>query len=169
MIRRIAAVWIALMVAGAFAQDSKSDQHTKPEEHARYRLEFVLKQMEHGKVMSTHNFTMSAEANTGASQIRTGNRVPVDTGGDKGINYIDVGFNCDARIDRPGNGSSVGLDIGWELSTMPAIAGSEKLIRQVRVRSTPSVQFGKSTLVGSVDDINSMQQFELDVTVTPES
>lgn len=163
MIQRIAFVCIVLVAASAFGQEPKEEQRPK------YKLDFVLKQLEHGKVLSTHNYSVSAEANSGNSQIRTGNRVPIDTGTDKGITYVDVGFNCDARIERPGSGSSVGLEVVWDLSTMPGTAGAEKLIRQVRVRSTPLVQFGKTTLVGSADDINSGQQFELDVTVTPES
>jgi hypothetical protein len=92
----------------------------------------------------------------------------VDVGGEKGIQYVDVGFNCDARIDGPTNGSGLGFDITWDLSTMPAVTGSEKIIRQVRVRSTPNLPLGKQALVGSADDINSGQQFELWVTVTPE-
>jgi hypothetical protein len=157
--------WIGcavLLAACAFGQ-------SKPEEaHARYRLNFVLKQLDQGKVLSTHNYTTYAETSSGAAQIRTGNRVPVDVGGEKGIQYVDVGFNCDARIDGPTNGSGLGFDITWDLSTMPAVTGSEKIIRQVRVRSTPNLPLGKQALVGSADDINSGQQFELWVTVTPE-
>lgn len=163
MIRRVAVVCVVLLAAIAFGQESKVEQ-----QHPKYKLAFVLKQMDHGKVVSTHDFVMSAEANGGTSQIRTGNRVPVDVGGDKGVQYIDVGFNCDARI-LPASNGSVGLEIGWELSTMPGTTGAERIIRQVRARSTPLVAFGKPTLVSSVDDINSGQQLELDVTVTPES
>lgn len=153
-----------LLAAGAFGQSS-----AKPEEsHARYKLNFVLKQLDQGKVLSSHNYATYAEANAGGAQIRTGNRIPVDVGGDKGVQYIDVGFNCDARVDRQENANSLGLEVVWDLSTMPAVTGSEKIIRQVRVKSTPSVAFGKQTLVGSADDINSGQQFELWVTVTPE-
>ncbi len=163
MIRRTLFIALVLLCAAAvFAQESK------PEQHAKYKLEFVLKQLDHGKVMSTHNFVMSAEANGGSSQIRTGNRIPVDVGGDKGMQYMDVGFNCDARIGQA-NPNSVGLEVGWELSTMPGTSGSERIVRQVRTRSTPLVTFGKPTVVSSVDDINSGQQFELDVTVTPEA
>ncbi|ABF39594.1 hypothetical protein Acid345_0589 [Candidatus Koribacter versatilis Ellin345] len=163
MIRRTALIAaVFLFVVGGFAQEAKTDQH------AKYKLDFVLKQMDRGKPLSTHNFTMSAEASGGSSQIRTGNRIPVDIGGDKGLQYMDVGFNCDARIIQSGS-SNVGLEVGWEISTMPGTSGSEKMVRQVRSRSTPLVTFGKPTVVSSVDDINSGQQFELDVTVTPES
>ena len=147
-------------------------QDVKPDQHGRYKLEFVLKQLDHGKTLSTHNFVMSAEADCGggcgSSQIRTGNRVPVDVGGDKGLQYMDVGFNCDARIGKA-TASNVGLEVGWELSTMPGTSGSEKIVRQVRTRSTMLAALGKTTLVSSADDINSGQQFELWVTVTPES
>jgi len=163
MIRRVCLVCVLLLATVAFAQESKGEQ-----QHPKYRLAFVLKQSDHGKVLSTHDFVMSAEANGSSSQIRTGNRVPVDIGSDKGVQYIDVGFNCDARINPVGS-NAVGLEIGWELSTMPGTTGAERIIRQVRTRSTPLATFGKSTVVSSVDDINSGQQFELDVTVTPES
>lgn len=146
-------------------------QEGKTEQHGRYKLEFVLKQLDHGKVQSTHNFVMSAEADCGgacgSSQIRTGNRIPVDIGGDKGLQYMDVGFNCDARVGKA-TANNVGLEIGWELSTMPGGTGSEKIVRQVRTRSTLLAALGRSTLVSSADDINSGQQFELWVTVTPE-
>ena len=161
MMRRMAIAVLMVVSAAAFAQEAKND-------HTKYKLEFVLKQMDHGKTLSTHNFVMSAETNSGSSQIRTGNRVPVDVGGDKGMQYIDVGFNCDARVSTIA-ASSVGLEVGWELSTMPGGAGAERLVRQVKTRSTPLVPLGKPTVVSSVDDINSGQQFELDVTVTPES
>lgn len=146
-------------------------QETRPDQHGRYKLELVLKQLDHGKIVSTHNFVMSAEGECGgacgSSQIRTGNRIPVDVGGDKGLQYMDVGFNCDARVGKA-SGNNVGLEIGWELSTMPGTSGSEKIVRQVRTRSTLLAALGKSTLVSSADDINSGQQFELWVTVTPE-
>ena len=152
-----------LLTAWAFGQSSG-----KPDEsHARYKLNFVLKQLDQGKVVSTHNYTTYAGPTLGSAQIRTGNRIPIDVGADKGIQYVDVGFNCDARIDGAIHENAVNLDIGWELSTMPAVTGSEKIIRQVKGRSMPSVTVGKQTIVGSADDVNSGQQYELWVTVTP--
>lgn len=161
MIHRTFLMCFLIASALAFGQDQKV------EPHSRYKLEFVLKQLDHGKVLSTHNFVMSAESNGSTSQVRTGNRIPIDLGGEKGLQYQDVGFSCDARINPVGS-SNVGLEIGWELSTMPGATGSERVVRQVKGRSTPLAPVGKQTLVGSVDDINSGQQFELDVTVTPE-
>lgn len=160
-----------LLIAGAVAQEPRVEQKQAPkpeQEHPSYKLDFVLKQLDHGKVVSTHDYTVSAMVHDGNAEIRTGNRVPVDLGGSKGINYVDVGFNLDsvAVIHSP---DRIGLDIHWELSTIPPGADSEKLIRQVRVRSMPSVIPGKQTVVSSIDDSNSGTRYELDVTVTPES
>lgn len=169
MIQRTVLMAFILMAIASMAQDSKPDP-TKlrfDDQRLSYKLEFVLKQLDKGKVVSTHKYQMSALTHVGNAEIRAGNRVPVDLGGDKGINYIDIGLNLDAAatIVRP---STLGLDIHWELSTVPEGAGQEKLIRQVRVRSQPTVEFGKQVVVSTVDDVNSGQQFELDVTATPE-
>ena len=161
MIRRISLLLIL------FAAVVSSAEEPKPQIHSIYRLQFVLKQLDAGKLVSTHNFEVSADSHDSRSvQIRTGNRVPIDAG-NNGLQYIDVGFNCDAHLffDEANDGW---LETGWEVSTMPAASGSERLIRQWRVRSTPRVILGKQIAVGSVDDINSGQQFELDVTVTKE-
>ena len=170
MIQRMAlAAFMLVLMASALAQDAKPDS-TKlrwDDQRLSYKLEFVLKQLDKGKVVSTHKYLMSALSHVGNAEIRTGNRVPVDLGGDKGINYIDIGLNLDATatIARP---TTLGLDIHWELSTVPEGASQDKLIRQVRVRSMPTVEFGKQVVVSTVDDMNSGQQFELDVTATPE-
>jgi hypothetical protein len=154
---------VVVLAVCAFGQSSGTNGEAA---HPRYKLSFVLKQLDQGKVQSTHNYVTFV--GTGTAQIRTGNRIPIDVGADKGIQYVDVGFNCDARIDGPIHENAVDLDIGWELSTMPAVTGSEKIIRQVKVRSTPNVPIGKLSIVGSADDVNSGQQYELWVTVTPE-
>jgi hypothetical protein len=161
MIRRFALLCLLLAAAVAFADEPKSQSHTI------YKLQFVLKQFDHGKIISTHNFEVSADAADGrSSQIRTGNRIPVATGDDK-YQYVDVGFNCDAQVVSDADGE-IRLNTGWELSTMPAAAGPEHLIRQQRIHSVPRIILGKSITVGSIDDIDSSQQFELDVTVTKE-
>jgi len=97
MIHRTFLMCFLIASALAFGQDQKV------EPHSRYRLEFVLKQLDHGKVLSTHNFVMSAESNGSTSQVRTGNRIPIDLGGEKGLQYQDVGFSCDEMCirDRP--------------------------------------------------------------------
>ncbi len=169
----IAACSLALLVSAAFSQDAKN------EPRPRFKVTLVLKQLDHDKVVSTHSFTMSVEASgdRGASQIRSGDRLPVtvdSTGKDKAFQYIDVGFSCDARIEHMISANAAAMEFTWDLSMVPgstaqAGMGDPAPIRQVRVKSTPLVPVGKSTLVGSADDVSSGNQYELYVTLTPEA
>lgn len=170
--RSFAVLFVLMGAVAAYGQEV-----AKERPHGNYRLEFVLKQLEHGKVISTRHYVISVGFvgnNSNLGQIRTGDRVPVDVGGDKGVNYIDIGFNCDARImvDRVANDNKLPIEVDWDMSTMPQAADHTQgagIIRQNRVRSAPLVELGKPTVVGSVDNLTSDQQFELDVTVTPET
>ena len=120
MIQRMAlAAFMLVLMASALAQDAKPDS-TKlrwDDQRLSYKLEFVLKQMDKGKVVSTHKYLMSALSHVGNAEIRTGNRVPVDLGGDKGINYIDIGLQprCnrhDCAANHAGTRHPLGAEYG---------------------------------------------------------
>jgi hypothetical protein len=138
-----------------------------------YKLEFVVKEVEGGKVVNSRAYfmTVPVEApgqNNVAGSIRTGSRVPVPTSsGGGGFNYIDVGVNIDCRSVR---------ELQWDVSMyISADISSHSvepnlpapLIRQNKWSSTVLVPIKKPTTVYASDDSTSKRQVQLELTATP--
>jgi hypothetical protein len=139
-----------------------------------YKLNFVLRETDEGKVLNQRTFGMdiSAEpAHVGGIppdwwNMRSGTRVPFS--GSKDVNYIDVGVNLDVRAEEVPEGlqmqvtseiSSVASETGGGVAAAPAI-------RQLKVRSAVLAPVGKPTVVFTADDAASKHRFELEVTPT---
>lgn len=72
----------------------------KPTEEPKYyHLDFVVKELESGKVINTRSYTTTVATGAGTSVIRSGTKVPISTSGDAqgSLTYLDVGVNIDCR------------------------------------------------------------------------
>jgi hypothetical protein len=156
-------ITLALLAGTAFAQTE-----TKPvEDPPFYRLDFVVKELEGGKVVNSRAYSMSI-SNTRGSQnasIRTGSKVPV-TGSDGKPSYVDLGINFDCRNART-MGSSLALYVSAEASSVAEPASNPPVIRNNRWGSDVIVPLRKPTTIFSSDDAMSKRQMQLELTATP--
>lgn len=161
---------LVLCASAATAQETKTavPAASSAPKHF-YRLNFVLKESDEGKVINQRSFVMSASTE-GSSwrNMRAGTRLPLTGTNSKDVNYIDVGVNIDTRIQDSGDG--LAMDVTTDISSAGTEnnSGAPPVIRQVKVRSEALVPIGKPTTLFTADDPASRHRFELEVTATPE-
>jgi hypothetical protein len=133
-----------------------------------YKLNFVLRETDEGRVINQRAFTMNIAADPPLAEkpmwwnLRSGTRVPVaDVKG--GTTYVDVGVNLDVRALDASDGLQ--LEVTSEISSAGTASGNTAPpIRQVKVRSAVMAAVGKPTVVFTADDPASQHRFELEVT-----
>jgi hypothetical protein len=159
---------LALMAGSCFAQG----ENAKPavtEASKSFLFEFVLKELEGGKVINSRAYSMvlSTEANPSAS-IRTGTRVPVPSSpGSAHFQYTDVGVNIDCRGTKPVPGG-LALTVNAEISSIaPDSPGPAPMVRQTRWSSNLMVPVGRPVVLFSSDDVTTKRQLQLGLTVRP--
>ena len=165
---------LALTMApgSGFAQNQDASKTLEPQKF--YRLEFVVKEVEGGKVLNarTYSTTVAADAkDLGSTSIRTGGRVPIETetGDIKSLQYLDIGVNIDCRAIREVE-RALSLYVSADISSVPSDAatpGVAPTIRQNRWSSLTIVPLKKPTLIFSSDDPTSKRQMQLELTATP--
>jgi hypothetical protein len=135
-----------------------------------YRLHYVLKETDEGKVINQRTFTLTACTSTGercSSRLRAGSRFPVSE--EKQTNYVDVGVNIDNRLVEVPDGLE--MDVTAEVSspgTDAGTSGSAPVIRQLRTNSQAIAALAKPTVLFTIDDPASRHRFELEVTASRE-
>jgi hypothetical protein len=178
-----AAVALLLTVAPRLAISQESPAKQADDVHAKvsqlaapvpkhyYKLSFVLRETDDGKVLNQRTFTMNIGAeppHVGGVppewwNVRSGTRVPVS--GSKDVNYIDVGVNLDVRAEEVAEGLQ--MQVTSEISSVGTESGAGAIapaIRQVKVRAALLAPIGKTTGVFTADDPASKHRFELEVT-----
>ena len=149
---------LALLMASACAA-----QPAPPEASKFYKLEFVVKEVESGKVLSARSYSMIASTKAPPAAIRTGAKVPLNGG-----NYLDVGVNIDARNVMEVEGG-IALNVSAEVSTIPSdgLVNGPPTVRQNRWQSDVLLPLKKPTVIFSSDDLNSKRLMQLEVAATP--
>ena len=128
-----------------------------------YRLDFVIKEVEGGKVLNSRAYFMTTSTSPRNASIRTGSKVPYQTGGGQ-YNYADVGINIDCKTIKEENNRLI-LDLQAEVSsTAPGAEGSLPIIRQNKWISTVTVPLNKPTIVFSSDDVTAKRQMQVEIT-----
>lgn len=160
-------LFVAVLAGQAFAQG----EGAKPAEQPKYfHLDFVVKELDNGKVTNSRAYAMTIATNDRPSSIRTGNKVPIPTGTGpaSSFTYIDVGVNIDCDSAKL-IGDDLALRVNAEVSTFASEspAGSPALIRQTKWGSTVIVPLRKPTTIFSADDPSSKRQTHLELTATP--
>jgi hypothetical protein len=152
-----------LLAAGVCAAQS-DDAKSAADQPKYFHLDFVVKELDAGKVINARHYSTTAAVGQ-KGVIRTGNKVPVQTGSATGITYIDVGVNIDCTVEKETEGN-LRLNVSVEISSA-ANGSNPPLIRQTKWSSNVIVPVGKPTLVFSSDDIASKGQTQLELTATP--
>ncbi|MGO9094275.1 MAG: hypothetical protein ACLQGV_03555 [Bryobacteraceae bacterium] len=171
---------LALAIAGGAAFAQAPEAPKSPELAKFYKLEFVVKEVEGGKVLNARSYSTlaAADARDGAS-IRTGSRIPIFAPGPPNqpnsvAQYIDVGVNIDCRNIKDSQ-HDLSLFVAAEVSSQgsepaaPAPVGAQlpPTIRQNKWNSLVVVPLSKPTVIFSSDDLTSKRQFQLELTATP--
>jgi len=135
-----------------------------------FHLDFVVKELDSGKVVNARHYATTVATGDSAPYnctIRTGNKVPVPTGGAIGagqFTYIDVGVNIDCRAAKEIDGN-LAISVTAEISSA-ATSSNPPLIRQTKWSSNVIVPSGKPTTIFSSDDVTTKGQMQLELTAT---
>lgn len=133
-----------------------------------YRLDFVLRETDEGKLVNQRAFMMNVSADPAETRERTwwnlraGTRMPVRD--PNGTNFVDVGVNIDLTAKDAEN--ALQLEVTAEISSVPTEPGGSTPppIRQMKVKGAVFAPLGKQTMVFTTEDPGSRHQFELQVT-----
>jgi len=153
---------------------AQADKPATPAAEPEYfRLNFVVKEVEHGKVVNSRDYSLVTLASgKDRSSIRAGTRTPIPAGPPEArqFQYVDVGVNIDCNsAQRLQN--TLAMYVSAELSTMAPL--QEKAvtlapsIRQNKWNSAVVLIIGKPTVLFSSDDLTSPRTLQLEVTATP--
>jgi hypothetical protein len=139
------------------------------EEPKYFHLDFVVKELEGRKVINARHYSTTAATADHTCTIRSGNKVPVQTGGSGPesiqFTYIEVGVNIDCRSAKEIDGS-LALSVTADISTA-VNAAKQPMIRQTKWSSNVIVPIGNATVIFSSDDVASKGQMQLELTATP--
>jgi hypothetical protein len=159
-----------LVAAAAVSQEIKPPRNDFGWARAPYRLDFVIREMDDGKVVNSRNYSMimtsTDERGRTMGDLRAGSRIPVNIG-DKGIQYVDVGVNISSRLYVLESGALL-LENSTEISTLatPEGQGANPIIRQIRSNTIGEVNVGKASQIALLDDPVSKRRFQIEVTAT---
>ena len=135
-----------------------------------YHLDFVVKEVEDGKVTNSRAYSMIASPQQ-RGQIRVGSRLPVPTAGTaqaSSFTYLDVGVSIDCSALRELQNqlafrvsADVSSAVKNEQTALPPV------IRQNKWDSRVIIPMKKPTLLFSSDDPVTKGKIQLEVTATP--
>lgn len=168
----------------ALAQKLINDLTEAKKKVGEYRLEFRVSELEGEKKLNSKIYTLLTQPRV-KTMLRTGNRVPIQTGeaadktnpDKKGaeFQYLDVGQNIDCVVESTTE-HAVALSIGFERGSLvppgkpddevvPSVPG-QPVVHQVRSEGKMIVELDKPTIVLSSDDPRSNHTFQVEVTAT---
>jgi hypothetical protein len=139
-----------------------------------YRVVFLIYEVEDGKKINERTYTlavMSVDGKPRDSSMRVGTRVPI-AGGDKQVQYIDVGLSIGCNVTEQEDRFIVHGDVDLSSFAMrpdqdgSAPSGGNPVLRNVRETFTTLVVPGKPTTATTMDDINSKKRLQVEVTAT---
>ena len=156
------ALLLLLTATICFAQDEPK----RPDAAKYFRVDFVVKESEGGRVVNSRNYGMTVAAGKGL--IRTGDKIPVTSNTKDGsFTFLDVGVSIDWSIDTPVQ-DQVRMHISADISSVASDkAAALPLINQTKCTSDLLVPLRKATNIFSADGTTTKRQMQMDVTVTP--
>jgi len=133
-VKRFALLATVLLAALPLASQESAPHAPAPPRHF-YRLNYVLKETEEGKVVNRRSFSLTSSSGDHFNpRLRAGSRFPVRDA--EKVNYIDVGVNLDSHLDEGPDGLVV--EVTAEISspaTEPTGSSASPVIRQVRTNA----------------------------------
>lgn len=174
---------VLLATPMAAAQESKESKDAKPapapeskvvavprpqKPAATYKLDFTLSELEDATRLNTRSYSLLLEEDSWG-RTRIGTRIPLSMGEGKGIQYMDVGFSLDARLNQ--REGDLRLELRLEVNSFVPVEGEaarsrEPVLRNLRSELAASITPGKPTLLTTVDELSSRRRFQVEVTAT---
>jgi hypothetical protein len=158
---------VFLMMAGTCFSQPETPKAPAAEQRKYFQLNFVVKELEQGKVSNARAYSMMVATLDAPASIRSGSRVPMAVSAGS-VNYFDVGVNIDCRAIKELQ-NQLALAVTSEISSAATESASSgpPLIRNARWNSDVIVQIGKPTVIFSSDDPTTKRQLQLELTATP--
>jgi hypothetical protein len=131
-----------------------------------YKLDFVIKELEGGKVLSSRSY-ITTVISGGKAVVRTGDRVQVSIPNgkpDPGSMFLEVGVNLDARLITA-DATKLTMHISADISGF-ASPESSRVISSLKWESDALIPLRKATTVFSSDGAASKRQTQLELTAT---
>jgi hydrogenase maturation factor len=135
-----------------------------------YRFDFVVKQIEGGRVINSRNYSVIApDGLRRRASIRSGTRVPYRTrSGDWDFLHAGVDIDC---LDIQEAEGSLRLQIKAEVNSVLSDAGNAgtepPLLRSNTWESGVTIPLRKAVTIFASDDLASKQNMQLEITATP--
>ena len=161
------AVTLLTVMIGAGACLAQTETPRQAEAPKAYQLDFVLKELEDGKVINSRNYSLMVTAVGAGGSIRSGDKVSVmvKAGAQPEYTYTDVGVNIDCGGVQEIQGKLT-LNVKADISTaQPETA--RPLIRNTRWSSNVIVPLRKATVLFTSDDTSSKRRTQLELTAAP--
>ncbi len=170
--KKLLAVAVVLLAIAAAAQEAvPKPEHSGPPApsiSAAYRVDVTISELENGKRVSSHSYTLHQGEGYDWARLRLGSRVPVVSGANGQFNYIDAGTNIDTKVEESATGLVVRATID-----ISSIASREKVgdtllpvVRQFRYTTVTLVTPGKPAILNAADDPVSNRRIEIELTAT---
>jgi hypothetical protein len=162
-----------LMLLAAFAvvnpAFSQEDERKSVPDPKFYRLEFVLKELEGGKVTNSRTYILniSPTAPFQGSSVRVTNRVVVPVSAEGNVTTVELGVSLDCKAMKATE-NSITLQINADISTLtPTSTPGLPITNQNRWNVGATVPLRKATTLVSADGATNKRQMQLEVTATP--
>ncbi len=146
-------------------------QGEKASELKYFHLDFVVKEVDGGKVINARNYSTTISTARSdifaTTSIRSGEKVPVvQTGGQ--FTYVEAGVNIDCRAatELP-NQLAIFVAVDISGAGTPERPLAPPLIRNTKWSSSVLVTLRKQTVIFSSDEASSKHQMQVDLTATP--
>jgi hypothetical protein len=138
---------------------------------ASYRVQFFLTQVQNGKPAEARTYTLTVRNDDSLSRLEVGERVPIRTGTDK-IDYENVGFALDCRLQNPGAHTPVPEgEVGLMMNaSTSALAPNSTPLQPVIQRSSTSantlLKVGQRSLLSKFSDADG-NSYQIEALVEP--
>src|SRR4051812_10278248 len=130
-----------------------------------YKVDFSVYEVQAGKRSNVRNYTVFVRGDGRMKTTRVGNRIPIATGKENNIQYMDVGLNFMCAINGEKDGQPL-LDFTFELGSLVAPEGGTPdrvpVVRQVRQDGMAQITPGKATIIASMDDTNTSRTIQVE-------
>jgi hypothetical protein len=179
-------ILVLALAASLFAQQptkAAADQPTVPKDSAEnrdpaatynfFKLTFVMSELDDGKRTNQRDYMMISKTDNQPSSLRIGTRVPVYTE-EKKVTYVDAGLTLRCFMKEQAD-RRLQVQCEIEISSFirpEQLAGSGNgvpsapVLRTTRTSSWALLTLGKSTVIATVDDINSTKRMQVELTAT---
>lgn len=175
----VAALPLALLAQQGSGMGAPPPQEPKqaPKERHVYKLDYTIVELENGKKTDSKDYTMLVD-NTRVGRLRVGTRVPIQTGPQANVQYMDVGVNFDARVTDISEtlvGVSTTADFTSVIAgpTAPAKEGDRSnyvgggpILRSYRSENEMALPLGKQAVLFTADEPNSKRSFQILLTAS---